>query len=191
MLGLFCILPLLPGWAGCFWLSRELAQRRHIQLDWRLSWMFACIAFGSILTLIVEISSLAHSLNRPTLVVLWCAADLMLLWCAVRFRNSRQAQEGSNPETVQPSYSFPDWPIDAKLLMGITALIVAFLFSVALLTPTTNIDSLAYHLARMAHWIQQSGVQHYPTDDLRQLEFGPWSSFVMTNLFLLWGWCPA
>src|SRR2546428_330553 len=50
-----------------------------------------------------------------------------------------------------------------------------------------NIDSLAYHLARMAHWIQQSGVQHYPTDDLRQLEFGPWSSFVMTNLFLLWG----
>src|SRR5689334_11632721 len=128
MLGLLCILPLLVGWPGCFCLSRELAQRRHIHLDWRLNWMFACLAFGSILTLIVEISSLAHSLNRPTLVVFWCAADVMLLLYALRLRNSRQAQETSHPETVQPSYSFSDWPIDAKLLMGITALTVVFLF---------------------------------------------------------------
>jgi len=187
MLGLLCILSLLIGWMGCFWLVREWAEERNIHLDWRLNWMFACLGCGSILTLIAEIGSLAHSLNRPTLVLLWVAADIAILCCALRLRKSRRTVAVAACETVESGVSFRRWPIDAKALAAATAVIVLFLFFVALLTPTTNIDSLAYHLARMAHWIQQSGVQHYPTDDLRQLEFGPWSSFVMTNLFLLWG----
>jgi hypothetical protein len=187
MLSLLCISPLLIAWAGCFWVARELAARRSIDPDWRLSWLFACLGFGSVLTLIVEISSLAHHLNRPTMALLWVVADVIIFWAALQLNKRRPLQPEADPEIAASRLLFRNWPFDSKMLMAATLLIVLFLFFVALLTPTTNIDSLSYHLARMAHWIQQGSVDHYPTDDLRQIEFGPWSSFVMTNLFLLWG----
>ena len=58
---------------------------------------------------------------------------------------------------------------------------------IAVITPTTNWDSLTYHLPRVMHWIQQQSVEHYPADNTCQLEFGPWAAFVVTNLHLLEG----
>ena len=57
----------------------------------------------------------------------------------------------------------------------------------ALLTATTNWDSLTYHLPRILHWIQQGSVDHYPTNIIRQIDLAPWSSFAMANLYLLQG----
>jgi 4-amino-4-deoxy-L-arabinose transferase-like glycosyltransferase len=37
------------------------------------------------------------------------------------------------------------------------------------------------------HWIQQGSVAHFPTDNTRQIEFGPWSGYVISHLFLLTG----
>ena len=147
------------------------------------------MAFGTILTLIVELSSVFHTLNRTTLFIFWLVTDLVLVIVCLRQRSRRSA-------ATEPAAMFGNdpalnaagsWPLDGKLLLAGSILIVSVLFLIALLTPTTNGDSLSYHLARMAHWIQQQSVEHFPTDDTRQLEFGPWSSFVMTNLFLLWG----
>ena len=59
------LLPL--AWLGCFWLCRELAARQKIPGDWKLSWALASAVFGAVLTLIVEVNSLFHSVNAPAL----------------------------------------------------------------------------------------------------------------------------
>lgn len=68
-----------------------------------------------------------------------------------------------------------------------TGLIAFFLLGVAVTTPPTNWDSMSYHLPRVLHWLQQRSVDHFPTDNIRELEFGPWSGFVQAHLFLLCG----
>src|SRR5215216_7443934 len=90
MIGLLFTIPLFLAWAGCFWLARELAARKCVDGDWRISWVLACLGFGSILTIIVEASSLMHSLNRTTLELLWCATDVMLFFAASRLSRKRR-----------------------------------------------------------------------------------------------------
>ena len=197
MAGLLFILPLLLAWFGCFWVVREVAARGRVDRDWRICWVLACLAFGSILTIIVEVSSLAHSLTRPTLAALWVVADLCLFWVGAQLAGARgvrislsqlsKASAESRAFAQRTREQLRSWPADAKWLAGSALSFVLILLFVALVTPTTNYDSLSYHLGRMAHWIDQQSVNHFPTDDVRQLEFGPWSSYVMTNLFLLWG----
>ena len=42
-----------------------------------------------------------------------------------------------------------------------------------------------YHLARVAHWIQNSSVDHYATHTTAQLELAPLQEFNMLHLHLL------
>src|SRR3954468_12037416 len=103
MAGLFFTSPLLLAWSGCFWLARELAARRCVDRDWRLSWLLACLGFGALLTIIVEVSSLAHCLNRPVVGLLWLVADLILFWAATKLwlrRRSRLAVGEPNMEAT-------------------------------------------------------------------------------------------
>jgi len=72
------------------------------------------------------------------------------------------------------------------MLLAATLLVLCLGF-LALLTPTTNWDSLMYHLPRVLHWIQQQSLEPYPTHNTRQIEFAPWPAFVITHLHLLNG----
>ena len=58
---------------------------------------------------------------------------------------------------------------------------------IAAVTPTTNWDSLTYHLPRVMHWIQQRSVDHYASNNTCQIEYGPWSAFALATLHLLRG----
>ena len=55
------------------------------------------------------------------------------------------------------------------------------------MTPTTNWDSLTYHLPRVMHWIQQRSIDHYASNNTCQIEYGPWSAFAVATLHLLRG----
>ena len=190
MLSLLSVTPLLLGWLGCFCLSRELVRRNKISGDWRLSWGLAGVGFGAILTLIVEITSLGRLLTVPALVTSWLLVDLVLFGFAGTLARKRSACWRTTLRDVLRKIrdcSFTAWPTDAKWFLGGTIGIVVFLFAIAVATPTTNFDSLTYHLPRIMHWVQQQSVDHFPTDNSRQIEFAPWSSFAMMTLYLLWG----
>lgn len=58
---------------------------------------------------------------------------------------------------------------------------------VALLSPPGTIDSLTYHMARVAFWIQSQHCYHYTTPDLRQIAFPPLAELSIVNLQLLAG----
>jgi hypothetical protein len=183
----FALLPV--GWIACLWLARELAARGHIAKDWPLSWELACVAWGLLATLIVELSSVFHRFNAATVGGAWVLTDLFLLATAItlaRRRSALSVEDWRHWIRAARGDACAAWPLDARLYLGFTVLLAAFLLGLAVTLPTTNSDSLAYHLPRVLHWIQQQS-DHFPTSNTRQIEYGPWSGFVVANIFLLSG----
>jgi 4-amino-4-deoxy-L-arabinose transferase-like glycosyltransferase len=182
--------PVFLAWPGCFWLCRELAARKKIHNDWRVSWMLACAGWGALLTWIVELSSLAHQFAAPTVAIAWLIASGMLLGGAGRLAWQRGMRPGAAWRDWSARWNEDwarSWPLDAKIMTAGTGVLALALGIAAAITPTTNFDSLTYHLPRVMHWMQQQSVDHYATANTRQLEFGPWSAFAVATLYLLQG----
>jgi 4-amino-4-deoxy-L-arabinose transferase-like glycosyltransferase len=78
-------------------------------------------------------------------------------------------------------------PLFAKICWLLVTLIAAFLLGIAVTTPPSNWDAMAYHLPRALHWMQNGAVAHFPTDNPRQLEFAPLGSFFAMHLLMLGG----
>jgi 4-amino-4-deoxy-L-arabinose transferase-like glycosyltransferase len=72
------------------------------------------------------------------------------------------------------------------LLCGITFYIVT-IGLIAIIAPPNNWDSMDYHMSRVAYWIQNHSVAHYPTSYTPQLYQNPWSEFVILHFQILSG----
>ena len=181
---------LLLCWLGIYGLCRELAARKQIHSDWRISWLFACAGWGALLAFVVELCSSRKMLNAPTLIAAWMTGSVILCgtagWLAWRRGALGKGRLISWRERTVLDWG-QNWPLDAKLMLVASAVLVLGQGVIALCTPTTNWDSLVYHLPRVMHWIQQQSVEHYPTANTCQLEFAPWPAFVITHLHLLQG----
>jgi hypothetical protein len=189
-LRLLALTPLLLTWLGLFGFCRELAARKRIHGDWRLSWMLACAAWSALLVFIIESVSSLSALDARTVIAAWTIACFCSCGTAVWLTWQRKAVIRSTPGScLREAYEEwrQRWPLDAKLLITATGGLVAALGVIAVTTPTTNWDSLTYHLPRVMHWIQQKSVDHFPTNNTCQIEYGPWSAFATMTLHLLWG----
>ena len=70
------------------------------------------------------------------------------------------------------------------VVLGLELVILLFM---ALLTVPYNWDSMTYHLARIAHWIQNASVAYYPTNIRRQLFSPVLAEYNLLHLMLLTG----
>ena len=73
-----------------------------------------------------------------------------------------------------------------KLYLALTGIILVTLFFTSFCI-NSNWDSYTYHLPRVEHWIQHKNTDFYPTNDIRQLYFAPFSEYFVLNLKLLSG----
>lgn len=81
-----------------------------------------------------------------------------------------------------------DWR--CVLLLGTIAIFVGGSFLLALLyPPTTNYDSLVYHMPRTFFWMKNASVHHYPTPVARELMTAPFTEFAILQIRVLCnGW---
>lgn len=204
--------PLALSWLGCFVLCRRLAGRGCLEDDWRLGWMLACLAWGALLTWIVELANVARLVTAPALMAGWTAAAAIVWGAAIRLRPalSHQAPGAAAPASdppASPAQHVADagagraggfwsraaddwrrrWPSDARWMLAAAAALMAGLGILAVATPTTNWDSLTYHLPRVMHWIQERSIGPYPTNNTCQIEYGPWPALVILTLHLFSG----
>ena len=181
------LLLLLPSaWVALFFLFREMAARGRIGEDWRFSFIFASAAWGGLLSFGTEILSLATLLDAPCVRLFWLFVNLTL-WGSLFHLHRQSAPKSGSWTFASELRDLWAWPRDARLMLGAAGSFAFFLGGIALLTTTTNMDSLSYHMARVMHWIQQRSVAHYPTNMEGQIVMGPWSGFVQTHLLLMWG----
>lgn len=198
MLGLLRTAPLLLCWLGWFWLARVWARRARIESDWRLSWLLACVAWGTLVTLVTEGLSLIRGLTASVAAGTWWALAAGLLGWARALARRQAGPSGCSLALSQASFlvqakgrallnRLASLPFDVLAAWAVVVGLVLFLGWVALEFATTTGDSLTYHLARIMHWLQQQAVAHYPTHNCRQNELGPWAEYALAHLQLLWG----
>ena len=66
-------------------------------------------------------------------------------------------------------------------------LVLLILFITGFLSPPNVHDVLAYHMARVMHWIQNRSLAFFPTSNTLQLWMPTFSEISQLNWFLLWG----
>ena len=184
---------LCPVWI-CFALSyllfRGLAAKNLIDKDRRVAWAFATVAVGIVFVVAAECASAARQLTAVTMWILWGLADVALAAAIVRRQKPAEIIAGLKENwrqfwTALRTELFSS-PVN-KILFVLAAAMMLFLGAVALLSPTTNWDTLTYHMPRVMHWIQQQSVNHYPTNIRRQLDYAPGGEIQIATLLLFSG----
>jgi hypothetical protein len=74
---------------------------------------------------------------------------------------------------------------DRTLLLLIFLILILPLFLLAIFIPPNNWDSMAYHLPRVEHWIQNKNIYPYPTNIVRQIVSPPLSEYIIANFQIL------
>lgn len=69
--------------------------------------------------------------------------------------------------------------------ISILLFILGVTFLTAILSPPNNFDSMTYHMARVAHWIQQHNVDFFPTSIPRQNFAMPLAEYVILHIQIL------
>jgi hypothetical protein len=152
---------------------------------WRSAGLSAATAFGFLLTLITEFLSIFKLLVFGWLLGLWVLTLILLSLAYVRSlkKGKRIVEHNDTPPVRKPIKV----PLFSACLLGSVAFIAIVVGLIALVTPPNNYDSMTYHMARVAHWVQNHSVEHYPTEYLAQLILPPWSEFSILHFQLLSG----
>lgn len=124
-----------------------------------------------------EVLSAISAICFPALLIAWL---LFLLACLAAFvllvRQARQA-------VVLPTFQRPTlW---TAMLLGALTFILVTTFAIAVVYPTNNWDSMAYHMPRVVHWISNGNVSFYPTSETRQLYSAPLAEFAIMHFQVL------
>jgi hypothetical protein len=139
---------------------------------------------GAWLALGTELLSALGALTRPGVLWFWGISLLVglgiLFWLA-RLGQLRGWQKvGGYFSNVQHAKHLTLW-------LGILILITLVLLLVAVIAPPNTNDSLAYHMPRVALWVQQKNLDFYTTPVPRQLWMPPLAEWAVLHLYLLTG----
>ena len=74
---------------------------------------------------------------------------------------------------------------ERNILYFIFLLIILPLLLLSIFIPPNNWDSMAYHLPRVEHWIQNKNIYPYPTNIVRQVLTSPLSEYMIANFQIL------
>ena len=149
----------------------------------RLSFIKAFIVTCFISYLFCEIYSLNNSLTAFNIGLGW---GLILLGAAFYVFKNKLSVQFSSAHFVNNLFKGLD-SFSSKLTIATIVLILLPLFLLALFIPPNNWDSMAYHMPRVMHWIQDKNIYPYPTHIYRQVLTSPLAEYVILNLQVLSG----
>jgi hypothetical protein len=155
-----------------------LAALRPRVDSWRHGIVTAAVMWGTGVAVVTEALSLVHAFTFFGALVLWGAAVVFLGWAVSR-------GPALNPlRALCESRALSRRPRAVLLAVGG---IVATVGVVAVVAPPNTYDSMTYHMSRVAHWIQNGDVRHYPTYIVRQNSAAPGAEFIIANIQVLAG----
>ncbi len=74
---------------------------------------------------------------------------------------------------------------EKNILYFIFFIIILPILLLSIFIPPNNWDSMAYHLPRVEHWIQNKNIYPYPTNIIRQVLTSPLSEYMIANFQIL------
>lgn len=153
---------------------------RDTSLDWRRSFLISAIIWATLAVVFIEGLSLLRGISSKWVAILWATA--LISSVAYGLRRGAFQRVLTSPLFPRTQLKF----IDITILISLIV-IIFILGLLAWISPPNNIDALAYHMPRIAHWIQHSSLRHYPTAYHPQLWNPPGAEILILNGWILWG----
>ncbi|NDJ22461.1 hypothetical protein GS682_12625 [Nostoc sp. B(2019)] len=154
------------------------------RIDWRESVILAATYWAVLLTIITESLSYFKLITFGWILGAWGVSCIILIF--ICFKLNTQKYDISENKISQINEKNKTQPLIILLLCGITFYIVT-IGLIAIIAPPNNWDSMDYHMSRVAYWIQNHSIAHYPTSYTPQLYQNPWSEFVILHFQILSG----
>jgi hypothetical protein len=160
-------------------------------LSIRGSLVLAYVAFQVLLLVLIitEVLSIHYNLTSGRLAISWGIVTFVLLVAAsgpllslTQLVPRRRAQRGMPALIGRHRLATEEW-----IWIGVVSVIIALLAVDAYLYPPSNTDAMAYHLARVEHWIQNRTIAPFATHFLAQIELSPLAEYLQLHLHLLSG----
>jgi hypothetical protein len=168
------LLPLV-----CLVLLCHLARRRGA--DRCAALLAGAVCWGVTVTGLTELLSALHALT------FWGVLTGWLIVLCVLAATARDVTGGARRLLTRGWERFLGLNLSARLQLCAVAGLLGVVAFTGLFSAPSNWDSMTYHLARVAHWMQDRSVTYYPTVYTPQLYQPPWAEFAILNLELLSG----
>ncbi|MEW6403119.1 MAG: glycosyltransferase family 39 protein [Chloroflexota bacterium] len=169
------MLSLLP--VAFFLITFLVIEKTRAASDWRSSFLWASLVWGLLVTGISEFLSIFRLVGFWEVLGAWIISSAIVLIWLFRINGGLQRPDFRTWLASTPRFQL--------LLLAGLALIIVIVGAIAVISPPNNWDSMTYHMSRVAHWIQNRSVAHYPTSFTPQLYEGPWAEFAIMHFQIL------
>lgn len=145
--------------------------------SWREAFLYGLVLWGMFFLVLTEVLSFFHLLDYFPILLSWGVCFLLVVIALILKRN-----------VLRKAFSFV-WQRDSDPLTKIICLIFLIIFILtavsSFICPPNTWDSLTYHIARVAHWVQNRTVDFYPTHILRQVVSPMWLEYAALHFQIL------
>ncbi|OGM26070.1 hypothetical protein A3D01_04890 [Candidatus Woesebacteria bacterium RIFCSPHIGHO2_02_FULL_39_13] len=146
--------------------------------------IYSSISMGIYAYIVTEVLSLVSKLNYLNLLTMWSLFCLAVFYVLRKKRGVVVFK--SLYEIIKKTISrIRKLPFLQQVLLFFILLIVITTLIIAIKAPSNNFDSMAYHLPRVEHWIQNKSIKFYPTNIERQLYMSPYAEISILQVRLL------
>ena len=147
---------------------------------WRESLLFASVPWALFVVAVTEVLTQFRWLTRTGVAISWLGfAIACIVWMRLTKRTER-IRPNTHDESVPLHWT-------ERVALGATATSLVLTALTALASEPNSWDAMMYHLPRIVEWINNRGVQFFPTIDRFQLDQAPFAEYAMLHLHLLYG----
>jgi hypothetical protein len=162
-----------------FFGSDSISNEHSYLFDIRLATIKAFIGIAFFSYIICEILSLFNIFSFNYVLISWILINGIIIYFN-REKTKINVFSIFFQEVIIPKK-------EKNILFLIFFLIIFPLLLLAIFIPPNNWDSMAYHLPRIEHWIQNKNIYSYPTNIVRQVLTSPLSEYIIANFQILAG----
>ena len=160
-----------------FFGSDSISNEYSYLFEIRLATIKAFIGIAFFSYIICEIHSLFNLLSFIYVLISW-----LLINCIIIYLNKEKIK--LNGLSIF-SQKIEIAKKERNILLFIFFIIILPLLLLSIFIPPNNWDSMAYHLPRVEHWIQNKNIYPYPTNIVRQVLTSPLSEYMIANFQIL------
>jgi len=179
---LLALLPVSAYFLLWLYLVAKQPLKNSTGADLRRALIQSSLLWSGYLVIGSEILSLFRGISALGVVLMWCLAIGVLAGMQWKAKALLVGWKRVRKALVNVRFAWFDW-----IVFTVICLVLLVLLITGLLSPPNIHDVLAYHMARVMHWIQNRSFVYYPTPYTLQLWMPPFSEMSQLHWYLLGG----
>ncbi len=148
-------------------------RNKYCNNNLRLTLVITFLLHAVGIFIVTEILSVFNIIQPNSIKTVWCL-DVLILFFITR----QKKLPFSSPIKEKIKVFFTTQP----LIFASIVFILSVSLTIALVAYPNTWDSMTYHLSRVMYWIQNGNVNHFPTNNDRQLGLAPFAEYCLLHI---------